>query len=823
VAEFPSGLCKGPRQTFLFVRRPDYVNMWLIFSIAAGAMVLALVLAYVLKSRYSDRDVSEERVDSDTSTAPSGSILQLQVVKGSSGGAGQIQKLGVHTMTTAPVTPSRPRDSELRRSTRVDHSVPLIVFGTNRHGQPFREATSVLSMNLHGCRYSSHHEYPPEGWVTLQVTGTEGASFPQVRARVCSIYTSSSPRERCQVGVELETPANIWGIASPPEDWQRMLGISNSAAAAAPAVAPVPATGEPSETRLSSMLERHLASPDRKAEVTVFPGPTAPAVETAPAKEQAANATSQRLVLTPDQLLQALQGRLQQAADRAVQSAIASHLDEAVRSGLAKIADAWKSNVHQTEEFSAARLSEVQNRWERELVVYRSRAEEISRRLEGLAASAQQQPVDSQKILERVRAEFEPLIQERVGKSLADVSEQLESRSKQVSERHLALLTEATERAAEAAGSRFDRSAGEVRSLLESVSSSISEERIESLVNSSREYALNRMEERLSEIWRQFELQHDVARRRSEEIALQLEKLSCELREARSQTEQSAGEVRSLLSGAGTGVSAEHLESKLASAQQQSHDLLEWRLGEVSAHFERLHDAARQSSEDLVRRLEGLAAETRAQLEETKKLAEGMPHAAVPDAAAVEFSVSRASQDFETSAARISDRQLVRLMEQKQVLTREVSMELEARASETRALLQKAANTTLDDFQHRVEARISDVVAEATERMVSALSALDAESRAACETRRRAMETDVARAAEQSTAEFRSSIKAFLYSCLVAAVSAVDEHAQNTMAGLEKEHSPAPRVLEAFGAPSKEKPETRSSAASAPSSPDPNA
>jgi hypothetical protein len=48
------------------------------------------------------------------------------------------------------------------------------------------------------------------------------------------------------------------------------------------------------------------------------------------------------------------------------------------------------------------------------------------------------------------------------------------------------------------------------------------------------------------------------------------------------------------------------------------------------------------------------------------------------------------------------------------------------------------------------------------------------------------VETDVARAAEQSTAEFRSGIKAFLYSCLVAAVSAVDEHAQTTLGGLAK-------------------------------------
>jgi len=45
-------------------------------------------------------------------------------------------------------------------------------------------------------------------------------------------------------------------------------------------------------------------------------------------------------------------------------------------------------------------------------------------------------------------------------------------------------------------------------------------------------------------------------------------------------------------------------------------------------------------------------------------------------------------------------------------------------------------------------------------------------------------------------AEFRSGIKAFLYSCLVAAVSAVDEHAQSTLTALGKDPT-LPPVLEA--------------------------
>jgi len=62
------------------------------------------------------------------------------------------------------------------------------------------------------------------------------------------------------------------------------------------------------------------------------------------------------------------------------------------------------------------------------------------------------------------------------------------------------------------------------------------------------------------------------------------------------------------------------------------------------------------------------------------------------------------------------------------------------------------------------------------------------ESRARCEARRQELETEVARAAERSTDQFRKGMKAFLYSCLVAAVSAVDEHSKSTLDGLVKDN-----------------------------------
>jgi len=94
---------------------------------------------------------------------------------------------------------------EARRSTRIERSVPLIVFGQNRLGEPFVERTVSTSLNLHGCRYPSRHDYGVGSWVTLQVVGLNvEPKPPAVRARVRSVHTSQSTRELQQVGVELK-------------------------------------------------------------------------------------------------------------------------------------------------------------------------------------------------------------------------------------------------------------------------------------------------------------------------------------------------------------------------------------------------------------------------------------------------------------------------------------------------------------------------------------------------------------------------------------------------------------------------------------------
>jgi hypothetical protein len=470
---------------------------------------------------------------------------------------------------------------EARRSTRIERTVPMIIVGQTKLGLSFEERTAAVSLNLHGCRYPSRHDYSVGSWVGLQVlepSGEHPASL--MRAQVRSIHPPMSPRELYQIGVELESPSNVWGVSTPPDDWQRFMNGNIAKAQTAAATAPA---HEPSASpaQAEAPKSQQPAGPEyRSTGVTAFPAPPPALHKAEPGQPQA---RAERVVITSDQLVAAVHGKLQQAAEKAVHAAINSHLMDAVRQALTKIDDVCRSSVNQMEQYSAqhlesmmqstreevlsrmdARLAEDRRQWDEQQAAYRARAEEISHNLENLAATAQQSLSDSQKFFEKIGGEVEPTIRGRLDESIAF-----------------------------------------------------------------------------------------------------------------------------------------------------------------------------------------------------------------------------ATQEFESSATRVSDRQLVRLMEDKQMVTREAAAQLQACGADARAQLQSAAASMMDEFKRQLQVQMDLSISDAMQRVMSSLAALDAENRAACEARRRSIETDVAQATQQSTEQFRSGMKAFLYSCLVAAVGAVDQHAQTTLDGLK--------------------------------------
>src|SRR5439155_14916157 len=139
---------------------------------------------------------------------------------------------------------------EGRRSTRIERPVPLLITGHDGLGQEFLERTSAVSLNLHGCRYASRHDCHVGSWITLQIGEAPLAEIvTSVRAQVRSVQVPRNPRDLYHVGVQLEKPANVWRVPSPPPDWltaaQRVAGElppsnEQTAAATGPGRAPTP-------------------------------------------------------------------------------------------------------------------------------------------------------------------------------------------------------------------------------------------------------------------------------------------------------------------------------------------------------------------------------------------------------------------------------------------------------------------------------------------------------------------------------------------------------------------------------------------------------
>ena len=464
---------------------------------------------------------------------------------------------------------------ELRRSTRIERTVPIFISGRDTLGQDFLERTSAISINLHGCRYPSRHDCRVGTWVTLQLGEPAlGEISTTVRAQVKSVHLPQSARELHHVGVELESPGNIWSVPAPPADWvdepkRNFRGTAETAGSTGPGKSPVlvemPRPHLVEEEEVPRRLESE--STGKKAAVEQ-PEPQAP--------------RPGRLILTPDQLVTVMRGKLQQAAESAVRDAIAKQLEPAIRQALSSIEETRQGSMRQVEE-----------------------------------ASTQQR---------------------------------------------------------------------------------------NALLHTTRNELLARLEERVEEVHARWEAELDGYRMRAEEILNRVEKHTTtsrrDLEETKAVTERAVRELEPLLS---------------------SH------------------------------------------MEQTRL---------------------RATEEFHLGTAQAADRHLVRLIEESQAIAREATTRIEAKAAEALADVENAARQALEEFRRQSDVHAGLAVSETSQRLISSLASLEAQNHAACDARREALESEVTHVGEKITEEFRQSFRAFFYSCLVAAVGAVEQHSQTTREGL---------------------------------------
>ena len=364
-----------------------------------------------------------------------------------------------------------------RRSTRIERSVPLIVLGQDQLGQPFMERTASVTVSKHGCRYPSRHDYGVGTPVTLQLVGSiVGSNKPQtVRAMVRSVHPPASLRELQQVGVELETPGNIWGIVSAPADWT---------SAAEANVSTQKLTGVTADATGSEKVRPReaLRTPEPKmAEVVSIPPPEAP--------RSPVPHSVKRVVVTPDGLISALQGKLQQEAEKAVQAALAKQFNDGTKDALRSIDEARQLSIREVRDLAAKQIEEMKHSLKEgsaaelaaqrktEIESYRERAGEIAQGLREQACELRRELASAaQECVEKMTRELEPLIPARLKEAVRQATSDFESATAVVVDRRYELLLDNMQIATQGALLNLDAHSAELQTLTQNVVNSGLEE-----------------------------------------------------------------------------------------------------------------------------------------------------------------------------------------------------------------------------------------------------------------------------------------------------------------------------------------------------------
>src|ERR1700681_754022 len=390
-----------------------------------------------------------------------------------------------------------------RRSTRVFQAVPLSVSGQNRIGDLFLESTSAVAVNCHGCLYPSRHEYRHGSWVTLEVPNQHVNMLARpVRAQVKFIRLPRSPQELYLVGVELENPANVWGITTAPEDWLRFAEAPVNTTAHAPVnSAPLALTPAPvAVPQIAHANEQSTPSvPSHESDLASTATSSAPAEHTAPLAAPATPTNGAAAVssvtngsVTPEQLLRLLDGKLQQAAEKAVSAALSARLNTAVNQAVKAIENFSQASLRQVEVHcsqyretlvGAARedllerinqdVAQAAENLRAQVAEFSSKTAETAQKLQNSAAQVQPLLAEAQGSLQAKARELQEQFPEQVRETVEHAVAEFNDETERLSQRQLARLTEKAHAAGGEAARAIDGRSAEARSQLESAAGAI--------------------------------------------------------------------------------------------------------------------------------------------------------------------------------------------------------------------------------------------------------------------------------------------------------------------------------------------------------------
>jgi hypothetical protein len=456
--------------------------------------------------------------------------------------------------------PSEDAGTQKRRSTRIVQAMPITISGVDALGQPFKERTTTVMVNCHGCKYQSKHYVPKNNVVSLEIPRPEPSLPPRtISGRVIWVQRPRAVRELFQIGLEFDTAGNVWGIAFPPEDWFPYPGDE-----------PVAAPPAPESPAVVSSTARPEAPTESK--ISLVSTPATPDAQLAMARQTV------KLVAEAKEALEKTLRRSAQSAVNEEMTVVRQQLDAQLHDAVER---AIKLSMERVSESASKRL--------------------IQQATERTAAIVEQ----AQKASDANVAQLDVKIREAVDRAVSQAAEQAAEQAAQQATAHN--LKQAVEEAVERAVSEREAASPSL-SILSSPEAA--RQHLESWKSSLEDAA----ETVRSQGLRQTEADLVAARRRwQEEFEAALNGASSELREKLAETSQAAlAQAQTKIDSLGA-----EFEQQRQSAENTRLKIEETGRGTLEAARQKLDEMLLVQQEEAGRRAEQVLAERLANLEPT--------------------------------------------------------------------------------------------------------------------------------------------------------------------------------------------------------------
>jgi len=272
------------------------------------------------------------------------------------------------------------------------------------------------------------------------------------------------------VGVELQTPANVWGIQLPPEDWLRFPGAASAAATVSALAAALH-----SDVAATAEQKIHVLPESLGINSETLPSPTADVQQSF----DASPGLHEPIPVEPDEVRRTFDAKLLHAAEKAVSLAVTSHVNAAINQAVKTVETFSQAILRDAERHDLIYRETLVASAREELAASFAEAQEAAQRLEHSSSEVHIILAEALTFLQETAGELGKQFYTRLRATADQEAVDFGDKTTTFSDRRIAHLAEQVQATTGEAITRLDGKAAEASAQLDSLSRLAAEARAE--------------------------------------------------------------------------------------------------------------------------------------------------------------------------------------------------------------------------------------------------------------------------------------------------------------------------------------------------------